>query len=96
MKAARLAEVLWRRHSADVVELASTAPSSSAATGVTYKRKLGKDIVEDYKTVKIGQSAYFTGAAPSEICIVAVGDSLAADTLVVFPFLLTVTQCLLF
>ena len=39
------------------------ASSSTAYTaGGTVKHKLGKSIVEDYKTVLIGQSTYFTGA----------------------------------
>lgn len=68
LKAARLAEVLWDRRTADITDLASATASSSAATGVTHKSKLGRDIVEDYKTVRIGQSAYFTGAALSDSC----------------------------
>ena len=64
-------EVLWRKRSADVSELAGTATfsqvpaSSSAATASTYKSELGRDIVEDYKLVKIGQSTFFTGVFPS-------------------------------
>lgn len=62
LKPARLAELLWQRRSGELADVGSTTASSSVATGVTHKRKLGRDIVEDYKTVKIGQSAYFTGA----------------------------------
>lgn len=68
LKAARLVEVLWQKRTDDISELACAAAStqmpasSTALATATYKSKLGRDIVEDYKLVKIGQSAYFTGA----------------------------------
>lgn len=34
------------------------------------KVKLGKDILEEYKTVSIGQSAYFTGELPPPLPVV--------------------------
>lgn len=63
LKAARIAELLWERRSGDLAELGSVVASSSTAytAGSTKKHKLGKEILEDYKTVSIGQSAYFTG-----------------------------------
>ena len=50
-----------------LAEVASAAPSSAATSktaGGKPKVKLGKNIIEDYKTVSIGQSAYFTGEPP--------------------------------
>jgi hypothetical protein len=65
-RAAKMAAVLWEKRSADVAEVASAfsleAPSSTAyPAGTARKHKLGKNILEDYETVNIGQSAYFTG-----------------------------------
>ena len=75
LKAARIAELLWQRRSGELAEVASTVASSSAATtytaGGTVKHKLGKNILEDYKTVNIGQSAYFTGALPPPAVVMA-------------------------
>jgi hypothetical protein len=66
LRAARLAEMLWEQRSADMTELAS------AASNVARKTKRGRDILADYKTVGVGQSAYFTGkllrANPSPSC----------------------------
>jgi hypothetical protein len=72
LRAARLAEVLQQGHGVEGAELGSTVASSSVATGVTHKTKLGRDIVDDYKTVKIGQSAYFTGAFLLCLCVLDV------------------------
>lgn len=38
------------------------------ATARTARVQLGKDILKDYETVGIGQSAYFTGAGPASAC----------------------------
>jgi hypothetical protein len=61
LKAARLAEVLWEKRAADMAEVAR---ATTDASQVTHKIVLGRNIVEDYKTVGVGQSAYFTGQLP--------------------------------
>jgi hypothetical protein len=63
LRAAKVAEVLFQKRSAPLTELASAFASEATlntAEGL-QKLKLGKNILEDYKTVNIGQSAYFTG-----------------------------------
>lgn len=80
LKAARLAEVLWHSKTLrsgltlstlgsatgerDSASGSSSAPSRVRATARAARAQLGKDILKDYETVSIGQSAYFTGAAP--------------------------------
>jgi hypothetical protein len=45
---------------------------ASAASNVARKTKRGRDILADYKTVGVGQSAYFTGKLlpenPESLC----------------------------
>jgi hypothetical protein len=50
LRAARIVEVLWEKRSSKLTELAAA-----------LRHKLGRDILKDYDTVHIGQSAYFTG-----------------------------------
>eukprot|EP00892_Ulva_mutabilis_P002674 jgi/Ulvmu1/12407/UM009_0056.1 len=76
LKASRLAEVMWKRKSSRVSLLpavatasdtdSSAAPSSGRGGTVRKARvQLGRDILKDYETVSIGQSAYFTGTLVS-------------------------------
>lgn len=70
LRAAKIAELLAAYRNVGVADVASAAPSSTATSqtaGGKPKVKLGKNIIEDYKTVSIGQSAYFTGAAHSTL-----------------------------
>lgn len=65
LKSAKLAEFLSAHSAEEPTEVSSSASQTTyAATNaplIRPKIKLGKDIVEDFKTVSIGQSAYFTG-----------------------------------
>jgi hypothetical protein len=50
LRAARIVEVLWEKRSSKLTELTAA-----------LRHKLGRDILKDYDSVNIGQSAYFTG-----------------------------------
>jgi hypothetical protein len=45
----------------DAVDVVSDVTYSTNGPVARVKHKLGEDVVEDFKTVSIGQSAYFTG-----------------------------------
>jgi hypothetical protein len=64
LKASKVTRLLRLWRDASLSEMhSSTTATSGTATSSDKKIKLGRDIVEDYKTVAIGQSAYFTGVA---------------------------------
>jgi hypothetical protein len=64
MKAARLMEMLSGNPSTDRATPAAPPQCPiSAAIGAPRDVYLGRNILEDLKTVSIGQSAYFTGAS---------------------------------
>lgn len=62
LTAVRLSESLSAQHTtaADSDDATSTAATHAAHS--KPKAKLGRDIVQDFQTLSIGQSAYFTGA----------------------------------
>lgn len=68
LKAARIVELLWQRRNATLSDVVSSTETMTTSTGQSSQakvKKLGKDILKDYQTVSIGQSAYFTGTLVS-------------------------------
>jgi hypothetical protein len=66
LRAARVATLLWEKRYASLGQLACALPpepSSSTYTEIfSKKHRMGKNMLQDYETINIGQSTYFTGA----------------------------------
>jgi hypothetical protein len=66
LRAARVATLLWEKRYASLAQHACAMPPepSSSTNTETFTKKLqvGKNMLQDYETINIGQSTYFTGA----------------------------------